>query len=461
MTTRVKSSFQAAAICLALAASSAHAAEEGHRGPWRGVPSGACFNKIDQSSGKCAPAPEPFAIRAGRLFDSKAGRMLANQVILVSGERIQSVGPASQVRIPAGTRTIDLSRQTVLPGLIDAHTHMFNDQAKGPTSKELATLLAVQNLQWDLGAGFTSVRDMGTHNNGFSDVEIRKAVEAGLIAGPRAQVSTRSIGYGKPGEKSGPEARALVNTEAEARAEVRDQIAKGADWIKLFPTGGYGFAPDGSLISPATYPLPVLQALIDETHRLGHKAACHVFGGEGMRNAIVAGCDAIEHALGLTQELADTMVAKHLFYDPTFLRYTIPVTEDTDASAPGAGPGRHMAPIFIKAVRMAVRTPGLKITVGSGADGELFPHGTQAQEIVALVKVANMSPVRALQSATMVNAELLGWQDRVGSIAPGKFADIIAVSGDPVADITETERVKFVMKGGKIIRNDIAAAAPR
>lgn len=460
MMTIAKSIVQATAVCLGLAASTAYAADAGHGGPWRGVASGACFNKIDGSAGKCTPAPGPYAIRAGRLFDSKTGRMLTNQVILVSGDRIQAAGPASQVKIPAGMRTIDLSRQTVLPGLIDAHTHMFNGELKNG-SKEMAALLAVQNMQWDLDAGVTTVRDMGSHDNGFSDVEIRKAVEAGLITGPRMQVSTRSIGYGKPGEKGNPAGRALVNTEEEARAEVRDQIAKGADWIKLFPTGAYSFAPDGSLDAVVTYPLPILQALVDETHRLGHKAGCHVFAGEGMRNAIIAGCDSVEHAFGLTQELADTMAAKHLYYDPTFVRYTIPMMQEVDARAPGAAPGRHMSPLFINAVRMAVKTPGLKITVGSGVDGETFPHGTQAQEIVDLVKVANMSPARALQAATAVNAELLGWQDRVGSIEPGKFADIIAVSGDPLADITETQRVKFVMKGGRIVHNDIATAAPK
>jgi imidazolonepropionase-like amidohydrolase len=203
--------------------------------------------------------------------------------------------------------------------------------------------------------------------------------------------------------------------------------------------------------------MPVLQALIDEAHLNGKKVASHVFGGEGEKNAIIAGSDTIEHGLGLDQEQVDMMVRKGLYYDPTFVRYIEPNMDDSDARNTG---GKYrMIPLFEKAVTMAAATKGLKILVGSGVDGSTFPHGTQALELEALVKRAGMSPSRAIQSATTVNAEMMGWQDRVGSLDKGKYADLIAVSGDPLADITELQRVKFVMKGGKVIRNDMAQVA--
>ena len=202
-----------------------------------------------------------------------------------------------------------------------------------------------------------------------------------------------------------------------------------------------------------TYPLDVLQALIDETHRLGKKAGCHVFGGEGLKNTITAGCDSVEHAFGLTQEQADTIVAKKLAYDPTLQRYIEPYMDDNDNKNTG---GKYrMIPIFEKAVTMAAATKGMTIMVGSGVDGSTFPHGTQALEIVQLVKQAQMSPAAGIRAATVNNAEVLGMSDQVGSLAKGKFADLIAVSGDPLADINELQRVKFVMKGGKVIRNEL------
>ena len=218
------------------------------------------------------------------------------------------------------------------------------------------------------------------------------------------------------------------------------------------------FTPTGEAKYVVTYPLPVLQALIDETHRLGKKAGCHVYGGEGLQNAITAGCDTIEHGFGLSQAQLNTMVQKGLYYDPTFVRYTIPAMDENDAKNTG---GKYrIIPIFEKAVQMAVATKGLKILVGSGVDSDPFPHGIQANEFEWLVKKAGMKPAAAIQAGTMTNAEVLGWQDRIGSIDKGKFADIIAVSGDPLADITELQRVKFVMKGGKVVKNDLSTGAP-
>ena len=420
---------------------------------WRGAGPQPCFG-IDGGANKCPAGPRTIAIRAGRLFDSKSGTLLNNQVVLIQADRITAVGPAAQTPIPAGARVIDLGKQTVLPGLIDLHTHMFNPPKPG-MSRETSTLIAVQNIQADLRAGFTAVRDMSTHGNGYGDVDIRNAIDKGLIEGPRAQVSTRGIVWGGPGDASpaNPLASAVVHNVEEARAAVRDQIGHGADWIKLFPAGAYSFDTNGKAQYVLTYPMPVLQALIDETHRLGHKAACHVYGGEGQKNAILAGCDSIEHAFGLDQEQADMMVAKKLSYDPTLQRYTEPYMDDNDRKNTG---GKYrMIPIFEQAVILASHTRGLKITAGSGVDGSTFPHGTQTLEMIALVRQAHFSPTQALQSGTIVNAEVLGWQDRIGSVETGKFADLVAVPGDPLADIAQLQKVDFVMKGGKIIRNDL------
>jgi imidazolonepropionase-like amidohydrolase len=424
--------------------------------PWRGAGPTPCVGS-DGGIHPCPPAPGVVAIRAGHLFDSRKGVMLTKQVVVASGERITAAGPESQVKIPAGARVIDLSQATVLPGLIDAHTHMFNARKPKGTTEDYM-LIAVQNVQNNLRAGFTAARDMTSHGNGYGDVAVRNAINEGRIDGPRYQVSTLGIVWGaKPPNPSiplNPLVSTVVRSPEEGRAAVREQIAHGADWIKLYPAGAYSFTPSGKDEYEVTYPLPVVQAMIEETHRLGKKAGCHVYGGEGLKNAIVAGCDTIEHGFGLNQELVNMMVAKKLYYDPTIVRYTEPYMDDNDAKNTG---GKYrMIPIFAKAARMAAATPGIKTMLGSGADGSTFAHGTQALEFEALVKYAGLTPAKAIQSGTIINAEALGWKDQIGSVEEGKYADLVAVSGDPLADITELQRVKFVMKGGKVIRNDIA-----
>ncbi|HLG54106.1 MAG TPA: amidohydrolase family protein [Vicinamibacterales bacterium] len=425
--------------------------------PWRFAGTQPC---VGPEGGvlQCPPAPRTIAVRAGRLFDSATGQMLTKQMVLVQGERITEVGPEGQVRIPAGVQIIDLSQATVLPGLIDTHSHIYNNRRPNMTT-ERSALIAIQNLQADLQAGFTAMRDMGSHGNGYGDVDIRNAINWGDLDGPRLQVAGRGIAWGlKPADPAvppNPLASIVIRSVDEARPAVREHVDRGVDWIKLYPTGGYSFNATGEAQYVLMYPLPVLQALVDETHRLGKKAACHAFGGEGLQNAITAGCDSVEHGYGLSQQQLDTMVQKRLFFDPTLVRYTEPYMDDNDAK--NTGGKFRMIPIFDKAVAMAVATKGLKTMVGSGADGSTLPHGTQASEFAALVTRSGMTPARAIQAGTIVNAEAMGWQDQLGSITKGRFADLVAVSGNPLTDITELQRVKFVMKGGKIIRNDLTA----
>jgi imidazolonepropionase-like amidohydrolase len=456
---RCKSAFKSAALGIVglstlATALYAQGAGGGPGTPWRGAGVQPCFG-AEGGTFQCPPAPATVAVRAGRLFDSKSGQMLTNQVVVLVGERITEVGPAAQVRIPAEAQVIDLSQATVLPGLSDAHTHMFNPPRPG-MSRETSTLIGIHNLQADLRAGFTTARDMSSHGNGYADVDMRNAINEGRLDGPRFKVAGRGIVWGPAiaaGVPVNPLASIRITSAEEGRAAVREHVERGVDWIKLFPGGAYSFTPTGEVNYVTTYPLAVLQALIDETHRLGKKAGCHVFGGLGLQNTIDAGCDTVEHAFGLNQAQADMIVAKKLAYDPTLQRYIEPYMDDNDNRNTG---GKYrMIPIFEKAVTMAAATKGMKIMVGSGADGSTFPHGTQALEIVKLVTQAHMTPASAIQAATVNNAEVFGMLDQVGSLEKGKFADLIAVSGDPLADITELQRVKFVMKGGKIIRNDL------
>jgi imidazolonepropionase-like amidohydrolase len=407
-----------------------------------------------------------IAIRAGRLFDSKSTKVLDNQIILVDGEKIVEVGSPENVQIPPGAQVIDLSKATVLPGLIDGHTHVFGFgldgiRAGGPAfaspindTREYRTLLALANAQKDLRAGFTTLRDLMSHGGGYADVDIKRAINGGYFVGPRMQVSTMGLvatGEGILGspEVSLPRNYQTVDGPWAARQAVREQIHYGADWIKFHATAEYEFAPDGALRSDPTFKKEEVEAIVDEAHRHGKKAACHAFGGEGLRNCVEAGVDTVEHAIELDEPTAELMRKKGIYLELTAYHYSL--SEYTARDAKSTGGKYSLEALREKSGRLAI-SHGVKVSFGSGVGP--FPHGTQAAEFSYLVKYG-MSPSRAIQAATTVAAEMMGWQDRIGSLEKGKFADIIAVSGDPLEDITELEKVKFVMKGGQVIRNEI------
>jgi imidazolonepropionase-like amidohydrolase len=406
------------------------------------------------------------AIRAGHLFDSKTGKMLENQVIVIEGDKIKSVGPADSAAIPPGAQEIDLSKATVLPGLIDGHTHVFGfglDGIKsgGPPfaspindSREYRTMLALANAQKDMRAGFTTLRDLMSHGGGYADVDIKRIINRGIFPGPRMQVSTMGLvatGEGMLGssEVNLPRNYQTVDGPWAARQAVREQIHYGADWIKFHSTAGYEFEPDGKLFSDPTFTKEEVAAIVDEAHRHGKKAACHAFGGEGLRNCIEAGVDTIEHAIEMDDATADAIKKKGIYLELTAYHYSL--SDYTEKDAKSTGGKYSLEAMREKSGRLAI-AKGLKISFGSGAGP--FPHGSQAKEFAYLVKYG-MTPAQAIQTATTVASEMMGWQERVGSIDKGKFADIVAVSGDPLKDITELERVGFVMKGGEVVRNDL------
>ena len=405
-----------------------------------------------------ATAPA-VAVRAGHLFDSKTAKMLDRQVVLIQGERITEVGPEDQVKIPAGAQVIDLSQATVMPGLIDGHTHIYDSLSAGArvnTSKEAWTISAVKEARTDLRAGFTAARDVGTHGEGYGDVDVRNAINKGMIDGPRLQVSTRGIGgsgsdyIGVPGVNltTGQES---ITGPIQARQVVRDQIRYGADLIKIFPAGAYSFSPTGQLFVDPTMTLEEVQAIVEEAHAHHKAVASHAYGGDGLRYSVLAGVDTIEHGQALDESEMKMMIDKGIYWDVTGYRYSLPEIVAADRKATG---GKYDLPsIFEKTFQMGM-SMNVKMMFGSGVDGDPYAHGEQYAEFEWLVK-HGMAAAKAIQLSTWVDAQVMGWQNDIGSLEKGKYADLVAVSGDPLKDITEMERVKFVMKGGKVVRNDL------
>jgi imidazolonepropionase-like amidohydrolase len=408
-----------------------------------------------------AQSGDVVAVRAGKLFDGTSEQMLANQVILIRGGRIVESGPAANVKIPEGAQVLDLSKATVLPGLIDAHTHLFlTGESHGRYEEQLLkeswqyrTIEAVVNAKKDLDAGFTTMRDVETEGAMYSDVDVRNAINRGLIPGPRLQVATRALSTtgGYPLEGYSPEVPVpsgveIVDGAEAARKAVREQISHGADLIKIYGTHRFHFTPEGKLVSIPTFTLAETQAIVDEAHREDVKVACHAYGGEGLHNCIEAGVDSIEHGLDLDDDSIRQMIRKGIYLCPTLYVYEFEPEEDLQATGGKTSRARIHEVSFRKALKAGVK-------IAFGTDAGPFSHGTQAKEFEFMVKFG-MTPARALLSATQTASEMMGWQDRIGSIEKGKYADMVAVSGDPLTDITELERVKFVMKSGQVVRND-------
>jgi imidazolonepropionase-like amidohydrolase len=399
-----------------------------------------------------------LAIRAGRMFDEKSGALAKQQVILVEGTRIVQVGPANEVHIPPDTEVLDLTNATVLPGLIDGHTHIF---ASGPDldaqmlkeSLQYRELEALVNAQRDLYVGFTTLRDLKTLGGMYGDVDLRTAINNGLVQGPRLQVSGRGFqttgGFRPKGYSRDiplPSMLQTVDNPWEVRKGVREQLINGADWIKFYANYDFTFAPDGTLVIPPTFTLEEVQAFVDEAHDKGHKVSCHAFGGRGLHNCLTAGVDTIEHAVQLSDDDIQQFRAKGIYLIPTLYHYQL--EREHDAKKYG---GHMVADVSEPNFRRAVAA-GVKIGFGTGVGP--FPHGIQTKEFEYMVKFG-MTPAQVIRAATMVDAQMMGWSADIGSIERGKFADFVAVCGDPLADISELERVKFVMKGGQLLRNDL------
>ncbi len=405
------------------------------------------------------PVPQHHvAVRAGRLFDAKTDKLLTDQVVLVEGERIVGVGPADRMKIPADAEVVDLSRATVLPGLIDAHTHVFGNGEDLEAqilrdSYQYRTLTALANANKDLMVGFTTLRDLKTLGAMYSDVDLRNAIDRGVVQGPRMQVSTRGIqttgGFlmnGYSSEVSVPMALQVVDSPWAAREAVREQVAHGADWIKLYAAYQFSFGKDGKMIIPETFTAEEVSAIVDEAHKKGHKVSCHAFGGDGLHNCLNAGVESIEHGVLLEDSDIKMMIDKGIYLVPTLYHYQLDRERDMKRYA-----GHSVAEVSERSFPKAVAA-GVKIAFGSGAGP--FPHGSQTKEFAYMVKFG-MTPVQAIHAATMGAATLMGWEDRIGSLETGKFADMVAVRGDPTTDISELERVQFVMKGGHVFKNEL------
>jgi imidazolonepropionase-like amidohydrolase len=408
------------------------------------------------------PASSIEYVRAGKLLDVRSGKVLDNQIIVIRGARIDRVAPAREEQIPADAKVVDLSRATVLPGLIDCHTHIMLADTDNShyeeyllkDSYQYRTILATLNVKRDLEAGFTAMRDVETEGAMYSDVDVRNAINQGLIPGPRLKVATRGIsstgGYELEGyapQVKVPSGVQLVDGPYEARKAVREQFNYGADLIKMYGNDRYRFLPTGQIRSVANFSFEEVQAIVDEARLKGLKVACHAYDGPGLHYCIDAGVASIEHGIQLDDDAIHKMVAKGTYLVPTLQVYCCAL-EKGDLAMSGGKTSRvaiHEVS-FKKALAAGVR-------IAFGTDAGSFPHGTQAVEFEWMTRYG-MSPLDAIRSATVNAADLLGWTDDIGALEPGKYADLIAVDGNPLSDIKQLEHVQFVMKGGEVVRND-------
>jgi len=405
------------------------------------------------------PAPRQVAIRCGRLIDVKSPGAVENAVVLVEGDRIKQVGPG--LAIPATAQVVDLGRFTCLPGLIDNHTHILlqgditaaeYDEQLLKQSIPYRTIQATMAARTALMNGFTTMRDLETEGAMYADVDVKTAINRGVIPGPRLFVATRALAptgmyplSGYSWELRVPEGVQIVDGADGARRAVREQVKYGADWIKYYSDRRY-FMRDGALHSWANFTDEEAAALVGEAHRLGRKVAAHAMGREGIESALRAGADTIEHGYGLDEEMMDVMIRQGAYWCPTIF---VGAYVAEGRAAAGAPIWKTMVDVAREAFGKAVRK-GVKISYGTDAGGYAWTE-SQARELSYMVRYG-MTPMQAIQSATSVAAALLDQQQNLGALEAGRFADVIAVAGDPLRDIAELERVRFVMKGGEIVK---------
>lgn len=397
-------------------------------------------------------------IKAGTLFDSKTGRITRNAVIVVEGEKIVAVGN-SATTIPEEATVIDLSDSFVMPGVMDMHTHIVGNLdnyffAGYFQSPHRATIGGVVNARKTLLAGFTTIRNVGASD--YADIAIRNAIDAGEIPGPRMAVSGPSLGItgghcDNNALNSSFEERSdgVADGPWEVRTQVRKNIKYGADLTKFCATGGV--FSKGTKVGMTQYTLEEMQAIVDESHTHGRKVAAHAHGNDGIKRAILAGVDSIEHASFLDREAVQMGIDRGTYFalDIYNTEYTLEKGEANGVPEENINKEREVGTRQRQSFTLAVDM-GAKVVFAT--DSGVYPHGDNGKQFARAVRFG-MTPSQALMSATSLTAELLGWEDKVGAIEPGLFADIIAVHGDPLADISELEDVDFVMKGGVIYKN--------
>jgi imidazolonepropionase-like amidohydrolase len=410
-----------------------------------------------------APSEEPalLAVRAARLLDVRSGRIVENPVVVIRGDRIESL----QTSVPAGAKVLDVGNRTLLPGLIDAHTHVLlqGDATEAEYHHQILqeypahrVVRAVRALKIALEHGFTGLRDLETEGAGYDDVALRDAVNEGVVPGPRMQVvgpalsttGSYPITHFRPDWKF-PTGVQICDGPDGCRKAVREQLSYGTNWVKIYAnTGGLRLTSDGYVDSPPNWTKEEIAAVVSEAHAHGIKVAAHARSDSGVRLAVEAGVDSIEHGDSIRPEMAAEMARKGIFLCPTLtaVRYVSPLR-----AAAGCAVCAESEKIQAKSFANC-RKAGVKIVFGTDAGGFPWTQINQAQEFEWEVKLG-MSPLEAIQSATTVAAEMLGWQGKAGVVDAGAWADLVAVEGDPLTDISRLSRIDWVMKGGQVARS--------